>query len=162
VAGLTTLGSLLAVLLGGQAPDVFLRLRLRTLSGLVSLGLLLALLVPALYQARAPLHDNRGGFRAAGLWLAQNAQPGDEVLDPYCWAEFYAGRLFLPRSGPASAGSQGVGYVVFDPKKPHPHLPQHLRASKLIEKREPVYRWCGRHGTHEEKVEIYAVPLPLP
>jgi 4-amino-4-deoxy-L-arabinose transferase-like glycosyltransferase len=42
-----------------------------------------------------PLHANRAGIHAAGLWLERHVHPGDEVVDDHCWAHYYAGLVFL-------------------------------------------------------------------
>jgi hypothetical protein len=36
-----------------------------------------------------PLHENRRFEREAGEWFAQNAKPGDILVDPYGFASFY-------------------------------------------------------------------------
>ena len=38
-----------------------------------------------------PAHPSRWGHRAAGLWLAEHAAPGDAVLDTRGWAAFVSG-----------------------------------------------------------------------
>ena len=55
-------------------------------SGLI-VGILVAAAVPA---GMKTLHANRAGHHAAGLWIAQNREPNDLVVDPFAWAEFYA------------------------------------------------------------------------
>ena len=41
-------------------------------------------------QAKAG-HPSRWGYRAAGLWLADRAKPGEAVLDTRGWATFVRG-----------------------------------------------------------------------
>ena len=49
-----------------------------------ALLLLIATTMFGLPDALKTLHANRAGHRQAGLWLAEHAQPADEILDPFC------------------------------------------------------------------------------
>src|SRR5581483_11843881 len=71
------------------------RLRTAAIPGpaLITGGLFGALLAAALPSLGTPMHANRAGHRAAGRWLAAHSQPADEIMDPFDWAHFYAGRL---------------------------------------------------------------------
>jgi hypothetical protein len=53
-------------------------------------GLAVLLVAGATVQAKAG-HPSRWGHRAAGLWLAERAEPGDAVLDTRGWAAFVSG-----------------------------------------------------------------------
>ncbi len=87
------------------------------------------------------LHADRAGFRAAGYWLAQNASPGDKLVDPYTWAGYYAGRV-LQKDGPQSAQQPPVCYVVVDVSpNSHSHLDEVEQAKKLAETGREVRRW---------------------
>jgi hypothetical protein len=72
------------------------------------------------------LHANRSGFRDAGVWIAQHGHPWDEVIDPYSWTHYYAGRVFLEDQSPAPpVGQTKVCYVVLEVsgrEHPHPRL----------------------------------------
>jgi len=46
--------------------------------------------VMVVYQVRTS-HQSRWGHWAAGRWLAENAEPGQEILDTRGWARFVAG-----------------------------------------------------------------------
>jgi hypothetical protein len=76
-------------------------------------GLLAGLTLPPLWRSLEPLHEDRLGYREAGLWLAEQGFPTDLVVDPHCWAAYYAGRAF---PNPASEDQMGprVVYVVLD------------------------------------------------
>jgi hypothetical protein len=77
--------------------------------GLTWLLLLTGWCLPATLK---PLHANRTGFRAAGEWLAANTQPADEIVDPFCWSHFYAGRVLQESMQPRPASGPPTRYVV--------------------------------------------------
>jgi hypothetical protein len=56
--------------------------------------LLVGVVVASLPKAMETLHANRVGHHAAGLWLADHADPADLIVDDHCWAHYYAGRVF--------------------------------------------------------------------
>ena len=56
--------------------------------------LFVALIGLALPKTLAPLHANRAGHHAVGVWLAEHVTSADEIDDPFCWAAHYAGRTF--------------------------------------------------------------------
>jgi hypothetical protein len=127
--------------------------------------LLLAVTAQGLPAALKPLHTNRAGHHAAGLWLAEHAQPADQVFDPFCWSHFYAGKVFqegIPQAAPP--GYRPVGYVVFEKSdNPHARLPYFPIAKELMEHGKLVYRWLPpprvRQRDRAEEVDIYAVPI---
>ena len=59
----------------------------RVALGLGGLALFLAVSTGVTLQAKAS-HPSRWGHRAAGLWLAEHAEPGEAVLDTRGWAAF--------------------------------------------------------------------------
>ncbi len=130
-----------------------------------SLVLLLGLTGGGLASTLKPLHSNRAGHHAAGLWLAQHARPADEVFDPYCWSQFYAGKIFeegIPL--PVPAGHQPVGYVVLEQSdNAHARLPFVPIARELAAQGRRVYRWVpspkARKRDKAEEVDVYAVPI---
>ena len=69
---------------------------------MVAVACLSAVVIAFLSEAAHPLHANRAGHRAAGLWLRDHYRPGDEILDPFCWAHYYAGAVFAEGIEPAS------------------------------------------------------------
>lgn len=79
---------------------------------MVKLGLavLLAMIATCLPEALKPLHGNRAGHHAAGLWLAERIRPGDTVADDHAWAHYYAGMVF--EEGKSSPTPQSSHYIV--------------------------------------------------
>jgi hypothetical protein len=74
------------------APPIPLRLALQP--GLWSFAVLAVLIGVGLPKTLQPLHINRAGHHAAGLWLADQMRPFDQVEDDHCWAHYYAGLVF--------------------------------------------------------------------
>jgi hypothetical protein len=123
--------------------------------------LLLALLVSAtLPKTLEPLHWNRGGFRAAGLWLAEHSTLADEIDDPYCWAHYYAGRVFIEgEETHAPPDHVPVWYVVVEnAKSQHERLTKVNEVQRLKDLGEPVWRWAGKRKKEEAEVVVYRVP----
>jgi hypothetical protein len=135
-----------------------IELRLTSARALAAL-LTLALIGVALPKSLETLHCNRAGFRQAGLWLFENADPTDKIVDPYCWSHYYAGRVFregLPDDPPP--GHQRKCYVILEQgKSDHQRLTSLEKARELAAKGQPVFRWSGRRGNHDGEVVIYAV-----
>jgi 4-amino-4-deoxy-L-arabinose transferase-like glycosyltransferase len=122
---------------------------------------LLTLLVAAtLPKTLEPLHWNRGGFRAAGLWLAAHSTSADEIDDPYCWAHYYAGRVFIEdEETHAPDGHVPVWYLVVEnAKSQHERLTKVNEVQRLKELGEPVWRWTGKRRKDEAEVVVYRVP----
>lgn len=135
-------------MLAGLAPRLP---RLRT-------ALPAAALLALLPWAAQSLHANREGYKEAGYWLAQHAQPGDEIVDPFCWAHYYAGAVL--REGQVFPPTdQRVRYVVLEnSSNPHARLTL-LPAQELAERGRVVFRWTptGRGWHKAEEVVVYAV-----
>jgi hypothetical protein len=130
----------------------------RLRSGYASLGVMLLVVAVPLAKALETLHADRAGFRAAGRWLAQHACPGDYVKDPYSWAHYYAGRVFLEGRSGAPAHVPPVSYVVLErSKNTHPHLPEVQDALHDIERGRPVQSWPVRRGKESAEVVVYEV-----
>jgi hypothetical protein len=158
-AGVAALGERLARMLGSWVPALALGLGPRAHGRLVMLLLLAGLVGSALPKALEPLHLARGGFRGAGLWLAEHAHPADAIFDPYTWSSYYAGRAFQDKV-PPPPGYQPLEYVVVDESgNPHPHLAKHEKAKRLARRATEVYRLQGRHKD-TLNIAIYALPLP--
>jgi hypothetical protein len=121
--------------------------------------LLLGLIGAALPKSLEPLHANRAGLRQAGLWLHDHADVSDEIIDPYCWAHYYAGCVFregLPTEpAPSHKPSQ---YVVLEHgRSEHNRLTGLEVARWLAEQGQVVYRWEGKQGKHIAEVVVYEV-----
>jgi hypothetical protein len=130
--------------------------------GLYCSGLLLACLCAAtLYKNLEPLHANRGGFRTAGEWLAEHAAPGDEIVDPYCWSHYYAGRVFLEeeKRSDLPASQAPTCYVVLEESgNEHPRLQSVPEAKKLAATGQKVFECKARRHREVCDVCIYAIP----
>jgi 4-amino-4-deoxy-L-arabinose transferase-like glycosyltransferase len=125
--------------------------------GLVRAALLPGIIVICLPASLQALHPSRLGFREAGFWLAQNAHPLEKLVDPFCWAEYYAGRVFTPPL-PDEAPTR---YVVLDniySFDHHSHLPSLDLAKRLAENGELVYHWPTSAEPERALVFIYALP----
>jgi hypothetical protein len=126
----------------------------------VPLVVLLAVAGLGLAKNLEPLHANRCGFRAAGLWLAEHSTPLDVVKDPYCWSHYYAGRVFI--EGQATAAPDGhlpVWYVIVEKgKSQHERLKEVDEVQILKDLGKPVWHWDGARGKEQAEVVIYQVP----
>ena len=91
------------------------------------------------------MHSNREAHRRAGEWLASRITDQDALLDPYCWAEWYAGRT-LYRTSWSPPISKNT-YVVLENEalkgSPHSRLPELPNAKELIKHPTSriVYHW---------------------
>jgi hypothetical protein len=106
--------------------------------------------VPA---AMRTLHGSRGGHRAAGLWIATQERPGDYVLDPFAWGEFYSGHLRLPAT--ITTKPETV-YILFE-KSPnmHPRLHAIHLAKYFADRGRIVYHWPEQVPVDQGKVFVY-------
>jgi hypothetical protein len=124
--------------------------------GSVWAGILVApLLGIALIKTLEPLHTDRLPFREAGRWLLNNTKPGDGVDDPYCWAAFYAGRVFVEHESDVPHSEPPVTYVVVEQSaRLHPQTP----ASEVRAHGRLVKSWELHHGKDHSTLAIYEVP----
>lgn len=107
-----------------------------------------------------PLHANRAGHKAAGQWLATHTNPGDDLVDPFCWAHYYAGRVFHEDETPPAnpPGFKKTRYAVLDqPDKEHPRLPTMPLANEIATSGKLVYSWPENKPLDKAKVFVYAV-----
>lgn len=122
-------------------------------------GLLVALVASALPFALKSMHANREAHRRAGEWLAPRATDGDGLVDPYCWAEWYAGRTLYRTSWnpPVSRNT----YIVLENEKvkgsPHSRLPE-LPGAKELTKHPTsriVYQWPEDVPVEQAQIYVY-------
>ena len=121
----------------------------------IFLGLLAASGLP---KTLAPLHADRAGHRTAGLWLSEHAGPNDRVDDPFCWAHYYAGKVFVEGM---SLSPSTMRYVVLEKSKnPHSRLSSIPELRQLVEQQGTLVYHCPlkRPKTREE-IEVFAVPV---
>jgi hypothetical protein len=135
-----------------------------------SLALLLLLTASPLPRTLERLHAERAGFRTLGHWLAEHTLPGDFIEDPYCWANYYAGRVFLEGSPDLPTEQPRCYYVVLEESlNKHPHLVSlalamlHVQADGAVS----IHRERVRRGKQEAALVVYKVPgpyqlMPLP
>jgi 4-amino-4-deoxy-L-arabinose transferase-like glycosyltransferase len=120
--------------------------------------LLLPLLAGALVKTLEPLHTDRLPFREAGYWLARNTHPGDKIDDPYCWASYYAGRVFTENNSNLPHGDPPRVYVVVEQSanKP-PRLHPKTSSKDVAEKGRLLKTWPVKRGKELALVVIYEV-----
>jgi hypothetical protein len=123
-----------------------------------SMLLLLGLAVSGLPKTLEPLHRNRAGFHAAGQWLAARIQPGEQILDPFCWAEYYAGQVHEQVLHPTPFGRPT--YVVLGgSKNEHERLPAVPAARFFAAEGTLVYHWPIKPAqSTAEEVLVYQIP----
>jgi hypothetical protein len=127
-----------------------------------SLVVLLAAILSPLPRTLERLHAERTGFRAAGYWLAEHALPGDFVLDPYCWAHYYAGRVFTEDLQGLPTHQPPVEYLVVEvSENKHTRLKEHQAAVLLARYGKEVHRWKVRRGKDRAAIVVYELPFPL-
>jgi hypothetical protein len=159
VAGTIVVGEKLALGARRLRPDLAQRRWMTDAAW--SMGLLLLLTLTPLPRTLDRLHAERAGFRSVGHWLAENTLPGDFIEDPYCWAYYYAGRVFvegdkLPRHEPPCY------YVVLEESKNrHPRLVslnmaiEHtLRMKGAI----PIHSEDVRRGKEKATLLVWQIP----
>mgnify|MGYP001100250940 CR=1 FL=1 len=127
---------------------------------LMPTGLAGILVVTALPQTLQPLHPHREGHKHAGLWLAGQLQDQDWLVDPFCWAEWYAGRTLFRTT--EYHGRPLRTWVVVEEGKvsPHSRLPQWEQAQELARHGQPVYQWPQQASSDQPRVVVYRVDDP--
>jgi hypothetical protein len=127
--------------------------------GTVALIVLVALAGVALPKSLEPLHANRAGFHAAGLWLAEHAEPTDVIVDPFAWAEYYAGHALRDAKAVDAPSPSRQFVVVGGSGNEHARLPLMPAAESLANQGTLVYRWpTERTKQKSEEVLVYCVP----
>ena len=124
-------------------------------------GLLVALIGSSLPFALKPMHAQREAHRRAGEWLSSRVTDQDALVDPYCWAEWFAGRTLYRTSWnpPVSRNT----YIVLENEavkgSPHSRLPELPGAKKLREHptNRIVYHWP--EDVPVERAAIYVYKL---
>jgi 4-amino-4-deoxy-L-arabinose transferase-like glycosyltransferase len=124
-----------------------------------ALALLVPLIAVALVKTLEPLHTDRIPYREAGHWLAQNASPADDIDDPYCWAYYYAGRVFAEDSPEQPHDGPRMCYVVIEqwPSDRKPRWPPKTPREKLRDQ-QIKKTWPVKRGKEVLQVAVYAVP----
>jgi hypothetical protein len=142
---------LLATAIGQLLPTVE-RLGVRVTAA----SLLVALVASSLPFALKSMHTNREGHKHAGRWLASHMTGNDAIVDPYCWAEWYAGRTLYRTSWnpPVSRNT----YVVWETgPSPHSRLPAYdLAKEKLSHPTARIaYHWPENVPPEQAAVQVW-------
>jgi hypothetical protein len=128
-------------------------------AGPLALIVLIAQVGIALPKSLEPLHANRAGFHAAGLWLAEHAKPTDAIVDPFAWAEYYAGHALRDTKAVDAPSPSRQFVVVGGSGNEHARLPLMPTAESLANQGTLVYRWpTQRTKQKAEEVLVYCVP----
>jgi hypothetical protein len=119
-------------------------------------GLLLALALAALPATLKPMHPQREGHKHAGKWLKEHIEPEAALIDPFCWAEWYAERAlyYIPPDPPEAK----VLYTVLDDKtRPEDHLrlPRLKLAKDVAASGTVVYWWPENVPAEKATVKVY-------
>ena len=128
-------------------------------SGKFGVPALLVILVGiGLPSTLRPLHANREGFKHAGIWLGERVTKNDTVIDPFCWAEWYAGRTLY--FVPADSGEPEITWAIVDDKlrdDDHERLPRMDAARNVVNdgRSEVVYCWPEGSTKETAKVKVY-------
>jgi hypothetical protein len=126
-----------------------------------SLLLLAGLVGFSLPKTLQPLHANRAGNHAAGLWLAERLHVGDVVDDDHCWSHYYAGQVFEEgKDSPLPPGVQPTCYYVRTRSR-DPEINQHrLEGEKELRDKQArlVWQWPETVTAANARVVIYALP----
>jgi hypothetical protein len=123
---------------------------------------LLTFLAATVIKDIEPLHANRKGFRDAGMWIAEHTSPYDEVMDPYCWTHYYAGRVFAEGEAyEISIDKPKYCYVVVEESgNEHPRLGTSiLEAKRLALQGQKAFECNAQRKNEVCDVCVYAVPL---
>jgi 4-amino-4-deoxy-L-arabinose transferase-like glycosyltransferase len=124
----------------------------------ISLACLLLVMATCLPKTLQPLHGNRAGHHAAGLWLAQKVHAGDEVKDDHCWAHYFAGQVFIENKPLPHVDGARCYTVISRSRDPENHARQEDEEKVVQEGAEVVYRWPEERPLDSAKVVVYASP----
>jgi hypothetical protein len=117
---------------------------------------LVAMLAVCLPSALKPLHSNRVGLKKAGEFLSDVYTPGDTIVDPFSWSEFYAGVSVT--HVPVDSESSKTLYVVMpgpgDPSK-HDRLPKMTLAKKIAASGTIVFAYPNPGQPDQATVLVY-------
>ncbi len=142
---------LLAAALGQLLPRVE-KLGVR----ITAASLLVALVASSLPFALKSMHTNREGHKHAGRWLATHLTSNDAIIDPFCWAEWYAGRTLYRTSWnpPVSRNT----YIVWETgPSPHSRLPAYDTAKESLHHSTAriAYHWPENVPPEKATVQVW-------
>ncbi len=157
VAGLGRFGEWLAVRLARLRPAL-------TGTGWTdprrwSLAMLVLATVGPLPRTLETLHLDRVGFRVAGYWLADHILPGDFILDPYAWANYYAGHVFTEGDPNLPSHHPPRYYLVLErSRNRHSRLPEQEAALRIAEQGKRIQSWQVKRGKDRAEIVVYELP----
>lgn len=145
---------LLAAAIGQLLPRVE-RLGVRVTAA----SLLLTLVAGSVPFALKALHTNREGHKHAGQWLSARITDNDGMVDPFNWAEWYAGRTLYRTSWNPPQSKRT--YVIWENNAATPHsrlplLPEAKRYTEMPGARV-VYHWPENVPVDKSKVQVWMV-----
>ena len=122
----------------------------------------MVLVLPPLPRTLERLHGERAGFRSVGRWMAEHTSEGDFIEDPYCWASYYAGRVFVEGCKDLPVGQPPGFYVVLEKaKNRHPHLVS-LQAAidHCLEDKgaKVIHEEAVKRGKERARIVVWRVP----
>src|SRR5204863_4496715 len=103
-----------------------------------------------------PLHANRAGNHAAGLWLRAVLMPGDLIEDEYSWSQYYAGQLTDGDAPALSADAAPIKYIVVTRRRDGAIDSAEKTLSEAGSK--AVYHWPTKAVLDAARVVVYALP----
>jgi hypothetical protein len=118
--------------------------------------------LPSIFK---PMHDNRAGHVYAGQWLRDHAAPADTIIDPFEWAQYFAGRTLYDI--PPDPVASSVRYAVLEGAtndSPNSHLPRHAAALAVAQdgRSQLVYHWPEQKQVEEARIRIYRLEVADP
>lgn len=120
-------------------------------------SILVAIVASSLPFALKSMHHHREGHKHAGEWLATHMTDNDAIVDPFCWAEWYAGRtLYRTSWNPEKSRNT---YVIWEntTATPHSRLPVFPEAKRLKESpgSRIVYHWPENVPEEKATIQVY-------
>ena len=103
------------------------------------------------------MHGNRAGHKAAGLWIAAHAPSSAGVCDPFCWANYYAGRT-LHETAEHDPPDQFV--IVESTDNQHSRLPLVPEAKAKAAAGQLVYQWPESAAADKVQVRVFRWQRP--
>jgi hypothetical protein len=128
-----------------------------------ALGLILLFTLAPLPRTLSRLHAERIGFRSLGHWLAQNTESGDFIEDPYCWAYFYAGRVFVEGCQGLKIHQPSCYYVVREESNRHRRIEfwENVIVDLMRKKgAKIIHEELVRRGRDKSTLQVWQVPGP--
>lgn len=124
----------------------------------VPAGLFISIVASTVPFAFQTLHAQREGHKEAGRFLGEHMGPGDDLCDPYAWAEWYSGRT-LYHTTMYHGGVTLWVVLEEDCESPHSRLPQLETAKEQAKSGELVFE-SPKNKAKRSVIRVYKVPPP--